>query len=1012
MKREHSVRTQIFLPLTAAVLTPILFFMGVIFVKGIIRELDHNEFRILHQKVVNRADYLEEDMLRWADIDSEIMAINQIAESYYEEAGGDFSELETKEGLYTPFLRDAAPELIQMMRHNFVNGAFLVLSTAEPSAAMGNKPCIYLRDTDAIADSPEDNSDLLAKRMPAGISRELNIAIDSDWKPNLRFGGDEEVYDFFSRPYGQAWQFQDWDSRNLGYWSDIYTLSGDVHKVISYSVPLKLSDGTIYGVLGIDITVEHLKKILAYQELHSEKTGAYLFGALNGDNLISCDVISGPVLEQSVKDEQDILLRQDFKSAPMEEVYLLKTADGTDYYASVRELHVYDSNSPFEGERRVLCGAVRRTELLAFANEMDGLLKGVAVLSMAIGLLIAGLTSLLIAGPLVRMAQHVRQSDPRYPVSIPRTSNRELNELGDAIGEMSRDIFDVSLKFARIIRMASVEMGGFEVDSRIGKLFVTEGFFSLFGQEEIDYRNIRVKEFFRQLEKYAPYITKQEGGETLYELDRKDGKAWIRLRQVCQNGICYGLAENVTREILEIQKIEYERDYDTLTGLLNRRAFQREVEALLDEGSEKLGAAAMLMVDLDNLKLLNDTYGHDWGDRYIQLTAASLKKYLPGKSLVARMSGDEFLAFLSGAGSRESLREDIRYLERSVREELMVLPDQKMYRLRMSGGLAWYGDDANDYARLVKYADFAMYKIKNSVKGRFCEFERESYMKEAYLLQNKEELNKLIEQKLVEYYFQPIVNVRTGEIFGYEALMRSGLKTITSVQEILALARQEYKLGQIERMTWFQSMQTFMDLRGKGLVSPDCRIFINTIPNQIISQEDCETFESLYWNGLKLIVQEITEDEKLNREIQEQKRRLVKKWGGQTAIDDYGTGYNSQSVLMQTSPEYVKVDMSFVREIESDDKKQDMVRSTVAYAHTHGILVIAEGVETFEEVGSLVELGVDFLQGYYYARPEAVPGGIDPAKAEELAQCSKQCRMRKAAKHKVDYAQNARRKED
>lgn len=1000
MKQEHSVRTQILLPLTAAILTPIIFFMGVIFVKGIIRELENNEFRILYQKVVNRADYLEEDMLHWADIDSEIMAVNRIAEEYYEKAGGDFSNLETNEELYTLLLRDAAPELIGMMRHNFVNGAFLVLSTSEPSKETGNKPCIYLRDTDSMADSPGDNSDLLAKRMPAGISRELDLAIDSDWKPNLRFGENEEVYDFFSKPYEQAWQFRDWDDRDLGYWSDIYTLSGDIHRVISYSVPLKLSDGTIYGVLGIDITVEHLKKILAYQELHSEKTGAYLFGTLTGDNLIECDVISGPVLERDMEDKQDILLRQDAKSAPMEEVYLLKTPDGEGYYASVRELHVYDSNSPFEEDRFVLCGAVRQTELLAFANEMDSLLKGVAFLSMIIGLLIAGLTSLLIARPLVRMAQNVRQSDPRYPVSIPRTNNKELNELGDAIGEMSRDVFDVSRKFARIIRMASVELGGFEADSEAGKLFVTEGFFSLFGQKEIDYRNIRVDEFFRQLERYAPNIVKREGEETLYELKRDDRSVWIRLRRICQGGVCYGLAENVTREIQEIHKIEYERDYDTLTGLLNRRGFQREVQAVLDEGGKRLENAAMLMVDLDNLKLLNDTYGHDWGDRYIQLTAASLKKYLPENTLLSRMSGDEFLAFLSGAESREKLRADIRFLERSMREELMVLPDQKMYRLRMSGGLAWYGSDADDYARLVKYADFAMYKIKNSVKGRFCEFDRASYTKEAYLLQNKEELNKLIEQKLVDYYFQPIVNVRTGEIFAYEALMRSGLKTITSVQEILTLARQEYKLGQIERLTWFQSMQTFMELREKGAIRPECRIFINTIPSQIISQEDCETFESLYWNGLKLIVQEITEDEKLNREIQEQKRRLIKKWGGQTAIDDYGTGYNSQSVLMETAPDYVKIDMSFVRGIEADDKKQDLVRSTVEYAHTHGILVIAEGVETFGEVGNLVELGVDYLQGYYYGCPEAVPKEIDPEKADELIKLSKRYRMQKAAIHK------------
>lgn len=145
-------------------------------------------------------------------------------------------------------------------------------------------------------------------------------------------------------------------------------------------------------------------------------------------------------------------------------------------------------------------------------------------------------------------------------------------------------------------------------------------------------------------------------------------------------------------------------------------------------------------------------------------------------------------------------------------EEYLELPNKQKFRLRMSGGIAWYPDNTDDYTKLIKYADFAMYKVKKRGKGRYGEFDRESYFQDAYLLQNKEELNHLIEEELIEYYFQPIIDVKTGETFAYEALMRSRLDSIPTVYEILSLAKQESKLYEIERLTWFKSMESFVDL--------------------------------------------------------------------------------------------------------------------------------------------------------------------------------------------------------
>lgn len=391
-----------------------------------------------------------------------------------------------------------------------------------------------------------------------------------------------------------------------------------------------------------------------------------------------------------------------------------------------------------------------------------------------------------------------------------------------------------------------------------------------------------------------------------------------------------------------------------------------------------------MMIDLDNLKFLNDTYGHDFGDKYIQKTAVGLKNYTPENAVVARMSGDEFFVFFYGYDTKDEIRGEIKRCWSKMDAEYLVLPNKQKFRLRMSGGIAWYPDNTMDYTMLIKYADFAMYKVKKRGKGRYGEFDSESYYEDAYLLQNKEELNHLIEEELIEYYFQPIIDVATGETFAYEALMRSRLDSIPTVYEILSLAKQESKLYEIERLTWFKSMESFVDLIQSRAVKKGTRIFINSIPNQDLDDKDVEWFEFHYGEYLNLIVQEITEEERGNREMQAKKEERMRRWGGSIAIDDYGSGYNSEHLLLSVSAQFLKIDMKIIRDIHKDHNKQQIVKNIIYYAHERQIKIIAEGVETYEEMQTVVKLGADYIQGYYFAKPSLLVQGIDEQKKRKL----------------------------
>ena len=438
-----------------------------------------------------------------------------------------------------------------------------------------------------------------------------------------------------------------------------------------------------------------------------------------------------------------------------------------------------------------------------------------------------------------------------------------------------------------------------------------------------------------------------------------------------------GLAEDMTTTVLEQQRIEHERDYDTLTGLYRRRAFDRACDALFQQ-PEKLGCAALLMMDLDNLKQINDTYGHDWGDQYIRQTGQCFAANTPASTICSRLSGDEFLIFFYGYQDQNQLRAQLELLSSALQRSVSILPNGKQLHISISGGIAWYPTDGHDLLTLKKYADFAMYQVKHSHKGRMCDFDIGSYHQEAYAAQTQQDFELLLQEELVSYHFQPIYSARSGRVTAYEALMRVDLPTLHSPAQVMQLAHETGRLYEIERITVFHSSEIFQRMQAQGLLQSDALLFINSIANVSLTVEDVEEYAQRYPELLKRLVVEITEQEDLDRACLERKRNIPG-FSGSFALDDYGSGYSNELNLLELSPRYIKIDISIVRGIDTDRDKQQIVSNIVAYAHARSMQLIAEGIETEAQLRTVIGLGVDLLQGYYLSRPAAVPAPIAPA---------------------------------
>lgn len=251
--------------------------------------------------------------------------------------------------------------------------------------------------------------------------------------------------------------------------------------------------------------------------------------------------------------------------------------------------------------------------------------------------------------------------------------------------------------------------------------------------------------------------------------------------------------------------------------------------------------------------------------------------------------------------SRTAIREVDRFAETITELNMALLPSGNALHISLSGGIAWYPDDGQDWETLKKYADFAMYQVKHAEKGRVQEFDIGVYNREAYAERTRREFRQLLSNAQVFYCFQPIFSARSGKVAAYEALMRSDLPTLRSPATIMKLAREQGALYEIERITFTKALETFDSLCRAGSVSGDAMLFVNSIASTCLTQADVDYIDSCWRELRRRMVVEITEEEEIDYEALERKRNAPG-FSGMFALDDYGSGYSNENTLLQLAP--------------------------------------------------------------------------------------------------------------
>ena len=251
----------------------------------------------------------------------------------------------------------------------------------------------------------------------------------------------------------------------------------------------------------------------------------------------------------------------------------------------------------------------------------------------------------------------------------------------------------------------------------------------------------------------------------------------------------------------------------------------------------------------------------------------------------------------------------------------------------------------------------------------------------SYLLENREAINRLLDEQLIRFAFQPIVDLKTAEISGYEALMRPLLETFKNPSEVLAVAAAQSKLAQLERMIMLMAFQTIAE---HAQEIGECKIFINSIPSQMLNHEDYLILETQYAQHFKRVVFEVTEEESRNAEGLAKKINYIRKDGIQIALDDFGSGYSNEIRILSLLPDIIKIDMEMIQGIHNNVDKQNLVANLVSFCHNKGVKVVAEGIETSADLVTVIEMDVDYAQGYYLGRPAFEFSAINPELQKEI----------------------------
>jgi diguanylate cyclase (GGDEF)-like protein/PAS domain S-box-containing protein len=465
-----------------------------------------------------------------------------------------------------------------------------------------------------------------------------------------------------------------------------------------------------------------------------------------------------------------------------------------------------------------------------------------------------------------------------------------------------------------------------------------------------------------------------------YRIQRKDGDwVWILCRGMITHRDTQGRPTRMAGTHTDIDEkkkadalIWSQANYDSLTQLPNRRLFRDRLDHEIKRAQREHHVVALMFIDLDHFKEVNDTLGHHMGDQLLVDAGRRIQHCVRETDTVARLGGDEFTVILPELTDATDIDRIARNLLATLSDSFL-LGDEQVY-IAASIGITVFPDDASDIENLIKNADQALYAAKSSGRNRFNYFTNAMQEFAQVRMRLVTDMRLALANNEFKVYYQPIVDLNTGKIHKAEALLRWNhhKQGFISPATFIPIAEDTGAINDLGDLVFDQASKQVK--RWQEVYSANFQISINKSPVQFRTDGEGHNhwLEKLDALGLKgsCIVVEITEGLLLNADSEITDKLLrFRDAGIQVAIDDFGTGYSSLAYLKKFDIDYLKIDQSFVQNLTPDSPDFALSEAIVVMAHKLGLKVIAEGVETEQQRDILKSIGCDYAQGYLYSKP-------------------------------------------
>lgn len=561
-----------------------------------------------------------------------------------------------------------------------------------------------------------------------------------------------------------------------------------------------------------------------------------------------------------------------------------------------------------------------------------------------------------------------------------------LNRRGKAesiVARRTAELRDSQFKLNEAQRIA--RLGSWELDHTSGEMHWSETLYDIFEVSPAGF-NVNFENYLSLLssqgdnlvrEVFNAHIQNHDEYHLIHEFKLPDGRMKF-LQEHCETRYdehdkpvsSVGTVQDITEQKESEQRIEHMAHHDTLTGLPNRTLFKERFLQARSLAHRNAYQLALVFIDLDRFKIINDSLGHYVGDAVLIEVTKRLKQCTRDSDIIGRQTADEFLVCLTGLTDSLTVTgicEDILHVLRQTFEI-----DEQGVDISASMGIAIYPENDTDFDGLLRKADTAMYAAKNAGKDNFRFFSEEMNTDMQRRLKLLSDMRNDIQQRRFFLHYQPQIDFKTGKIVGAEALMRwkTANGEYVSPATFIPIAEESGLILKLGRYALEESCRQLAEWQKQGF---ELKMAVNISALQLSQLEflkevsEITRQHDLSASSLDLELTEsllLKETEKTMLMV-----KAVKQLGVQLSIDDFGTGYSSLSYLKRLNADHLKIDRSFIKDIPYDQDSISITRAIIHMAHDLGLKIVAEGVENKKQYELLEQMGCDFSQGYYYSRP-------------------------------------------